>query len=121
MRFHRSILMPRQAPSAPLKANGGASLVAMTSSPRKGVACSGTAVCDAPRPGSRPKAASTRTASSRPDHAGKSRRKRCSGGTACRDGMIDDQHHDRAYHRDDHTIEIEAANPLGAESIEDEA
>src|SRR5262245_5018680 len=115
MRFHRSMLMPRHAPSGSLNAKGGASFTATMSSAGAG----GSGACAMPSFGNRKAAASSSAASHRPRPAGKPAR--CSGSAASRHRMIDDQHHDRADHRNKHAPQIEAGHAGGAERLEEEA
>src|ERR1700752_369530 len=109
------MLIPRHVPSAALNAKGGASLTATMSS--RSAAANGS--CAMPSCGSSKAAAASGAASSRPRAAGKPVRR--SGSAAARHGMVDDQHHDRADHRNEHAPQIEAGPSGTAERVEDEA
>src|SRR5262245_24776616 len=124
MRRHRSMLIPRHSPSEVLIANGGASLVATISS-RSGKA-GRPAVCAAAAPWSSAAAAMTTTRArghERPRPRPPPRaimNSWASGGTPRRDRTVDQQHHDRADHGDDHAPEVEPGDALGAEGGEQE-
>src|SRR5262249_46532730 len=119
------MLIPRHSPSGLLMANGGASLVATTSS-RSGRA-EWPAVCAAAAPWNSAAAASIRINARRgheqprPEPSPRAVMDLLASGAPCRDRAVDQQHDDRADHGHDHAPEVEPGDALDAEGGEQEA